>query len=201
MAIRVGVLPECRSAALRVSAGQATIPLVPSASRLGERAAQALPAAVVLALAAFMVERDGGFAQTVWSPIALLLIAFAVTLAFSRAPARRRCPSRDDRCRVLPRRARGVRVRHDRLGGGARRCVERLEPGSALPRRLLAARALAGHDRQRLGAAAGLLGDRRGRGSVDGRADRPHVGSLAVRDRDAAVGAARLPERDRRPST
>jgi hypothetical protein len=63
--------------------GQATILAVPSASRLGERAARALPAAVVLALAAFMVERDGGFAPTIWSPIALLLVAFAATVFFS----------------------------------------------------------------------------------------------------------------------
>lgn len=37
----------------------------------------------MLALAAFMVERDGGFAPTIWSPIALLLIAFAATVFFS----------------------------------------------------------------------------------------------------------------------
>lgn len=50
-------------------------------SSLAERAVQALPAGVVLALAAFMVEREGGFALTVWSPIALILLALVATLA------------------------------------------------------------------------------------------------------------------------
>ena len=40
----------------------------------------------MLALAAFMVVRDGGFAATVWYPIALLVIAAALTVALSAGP-------------------------------------------------------------------------------------------------------------------
>jgi O-antigen ligase len=47
---------------------------------------QALPLALVLGLAAFMIERDGGFAITVWSPIAILVIAFGVTIFFALGP-------------------------------------------------------------------------------------------------------------------
>ncbi len=42
-----------------------------------------LPFAVVAALAAFMVERDGGFAVTVWYPVGLAVLATGVTLLSS----------------------------------------------------------------------------------------------------------------------
>ena len=44
---------------------------------------QALPFVIVAGLAAFMVERDGGFAVTVWYPVGLAVLAVAVTLLWS----------------------------------------------------------------------------------------------------------------------
>jgi O-Antigen ligase len=44
---------------------------------------QGVPLALVFALVAFMVERDGAFAVTVWYPIGLAVLAVAVTLAVS----------------------------------------------------------------------------------------------------------------------
>ena len=44
---------------------------------------EALPLTVLFALAAFIVERDGGFAQTIWYPVALIVLAFVVTLGVS----------------------------------------------------------------------------------------------------------------------
>ena len=48
---------------------------------------QALPLAAVLGIAAFMVEREGGFALTVWSPLAILVLGFAAMLAFAVGPS------------------------------------------------------------------------------------------------------------------
>jgi O-antigen ligase len=48
---------------------------------------EALPLVVVLGVAAFMVERDGGFALTVWSPLALVVIAFGATMFFALGPS------------------------------------------------------------------------------------------------------------------
>lgn len=53
---------------------------------------QALPAVVVLALAAFMVEREGGFGITVWAPVALVVLALAVTVAFAAGGRLRDAP-------------------------------------------------------------------------------------------------------------
>jgi hypothetical protein len=57
------------------------------ASELAERgtalAIQALPFSIVLAVVAFMVEKEGAFALTVWSPLALLLLGVVVTVALS----------------------------------------------------------------------------------------------------------------------
>ena len=44
---------------------------------------QALPLSAVLGLAAFMVERDGAYAGTVWYPVALIALGILVTLALS----------------------------------------------------------------------------------------------------------------------
>lgn len=44
---------------------------------------QALPLAFVAGLVAFMVERGGGFAVTVWYPVELVVLAVAVTLVWS----------------------------------------------------------------------------------------------------------------------
>ena len=61
-----------------LEAGQArqeTAGLAPSSSRpLTELAVQALPLAIVLALVAFMTDREGGFAGTVWYPVRLLTL-------------------------------------------------------------------------------------------------------------------------------
>ena len=46
-------------------------------------ALQAMPLAIVLGVVAFMIEREGGFALTVWSPIALLMLGVAATIFFS----------------------------------------------------------------------------------------------------------------------
>src|SRR5215469_503050 len=48
---------------------------------------QALPLAVVFAIAAFMVERDGGYALTVRSPITIVVVAFAAMLFFAVGPS------------------------------------------------------------------------------------------------------------------
>ena len=48
-----------------------------------EAVAQALPLGIVLGIVAFMIEREGGFALTVWSPIALLLLGVVATTVFS----------------------------------------------------------------------------------------------------------------------
>src|SRR5690349_25149438 len=60
-----------------------------AAGRIGEImrlvVVPAMPLAIVLAVAAFMVEREGGFALTVWSPLALVVLAIAATVAFSAA--------------------------------------------------------------------------------------------------------------------
>ncbi len=48
-----------------------------------EAALQALPLGIVLGIVAFMVEREGGFALTVWSPITLLLLGVVATTVFS----------------------------------------------------------------------------------------------------------------------
>jgi hypothetical protein len=59
-------------------------------SRLeGERAAvvvQALPLGLVLGIVAFMVEREGAFALTVWTPLALLVLGIVATFALSARP-------------------------------------------------------------------------------------------------------------------
>ena len=47
---------------------------------------EAAPLGVVLALAAFMVVRGGGFAATVWYPVALFVLAAALTVALSAGP-------------------------------------------------------------------------------------------------------------------
>ncbi len=47
---------------------------------------QALPLGLVLGIVAFMVEREGGFALTVWTPLALLVLGIAVTFALSARP-------------------------------------------------------------------------------------------------------------------
>ena len=44
---------------------------------------ESLPLVAVLAIVAFTVERDGGFATTVWYPLAFLLLGFAVTICVS----------------------------------------------------------------------------------------------------------------------
>ena len=68
-----------------LEAGQArqeTAGLAPSSSRpLTELAVQALPLAVVLALMAFMADREGGFAGTVWYPVTLFTLGVAAALA------------------------------------------------------------------------------------------------------------------------
>jgi hypothetical protein len=46
-------------------------------------ALQALPLGIVLGIVAFMIEREGGFALTVWSPIALLVLGVVATTVFS----------------------------------------------------------------------------------------------------------------------
>jgi len=53
-----------------------------------ELAVRGLPFAVVAALAAFMVERDGGYAVTVWYPVGLVVLAVLVTLAWSAGSVR-----------------------------------------------------------------------------------------------------------------
>ncbi len=65
--------------------GSAEQPPPPSDAVRGhaEIAARAAPLAVVLSIAAFMVVRDGGFAETVWYPIALLVLGVVVTVALS----------------------------------------------------------------------------------------------------------------------
>ena len=72
-------------------------PDAPAASggRRGESVVQALPFVIVAGLAAFMVERDGGFAVTVWYPVGLAVLAVAVTLLWSLG--RRQGPSRAPR--------------------------------------------------------------------------------------------------------
>lgn len=52
-------------------------------SGLAERVVQAAPVGVVLSLAAFMVERDGGYSITVWAPVGLVVVAVGVTIAVS----------------------------------------------------------------------------------------------------------------------
>jgi hypothetical protein len=47
---------------------------------------EAAPLALVLALAALMVVRGGGFAATVWYPVALFVLAVALTVALSAGP-------------------------------------------------------------------------------------------------------------------
>jgi hypothetical protein len=47
---------------------------------------EAAPLGFVLALVALMVVRDGGFAATVWYPVALLVLGFALTVALSAVP-------------------------------------------------------------------------------------------------------------------
>jgi hypothetical protein len=47
---------------------------------------EAAPLVLVLALAALMVVRDGGFAATVWYPIALLVLGVALTVWLSAGP-------------------------------------------------------------------------------------------------------------------
>jgi O-Antigen ligase len=47
---------------------------------------EAAPLGLVLALAALMVVRGGGFAATVWYPVALFLLAAALTVALSAGP-------------------------------------------------------------------------------------------------------------------
>src|SRR5450631_179702 len=51
--------------------------------RRADLAVQGVPLAIVFALVAFMVERDGAFAVTVWYPIGLAVLAVGVTLAVS----------------------------------------------------------------------------------------------------------------------
>ena len=51
--------------------------------RRADLAVQGVPLAIVFALVAFMIERDGAFAATVWYPIGLAVLAVAVTLAVS----------------------------------------------------------------------------------------------------------------------
>lgn len=46
---------------------------------------QALPLGIALGIVSFMVEREGGFALTVWSPIALLMLGITVTIGISAA--------------------------------------------------------------------------------------------------------------------
>ena len=48
-----------------------------------ELAIRALPFSIVLAVVAFMVEREGAFALTVWSPLTLLLLGVVATVALS----------------------------------------------------------------------------------------------------------------------
>jgi O-antigen ligase/polysaccharide polymerase Wzy-like membrane protein len=60
-------------------------------SRLeGERVpafVQALPLVLVLVIASFMVERDGGFAITIWSPVAILVVGLVALVTFSVGPS------------------------------------------------------------------------------------------------------------------
>jgi hypothetical protein len=48
--------------------------------RVRDLALQALPLSLVLAAAAFMVERDGGFSPVVWYPVALLILGLCVAM-------------------------------------------------------------------------------------------------------------------------
>jgi hypothetical protein len=47
---------------------------------------EAAPLGLVLVVAAFMVVRDGGFAATVWYPVALFVLGAALTVALSAGP-------------------------------------------------------------------------------------------------------------------
>src|SRR5712692_9455125 len=62
-------------------------PGIDARPRLGEGrlevALQVLPLCIVFGIVAFMVEREGGFALTVWSPIALLVLGVTATIVFS----------------------------------------------------------------------------------------------------------------------
>ena len=55
----------------------------PEGRRRADLAVHGVPLAIVFALVAFMVERDGAFAVTVWYPIGLAVLAVGVTLAVS----------------------------------------------------------------------------------------------------------------------
>jgi hypothetical protein len=54
---------------------------------------EAAPLALVLALAAFMVVRAGGFATTVWYPVALFVLGVVLTVALSAGPRLAAVPS------------------------------------------------------------------------------------------------------------
>ena len=107
-------------------------------------AVQALPLAIVFALVAFMVERDGGFAVTVWYPIGLVVLAVAVTLA-ALGPGGSSPACRGSRSRRSPASPRSPLwgFATIALGRGPGRRLGRLEPDAALPARLRAARRLA----------------------------------------------------------
>jgi len=55
----------------------------PSNRRLTKGIVQALPLGAISGLVLFMVSRDGGFAGTIWYPVALVTLALAVTVAFA----------------------------------------------------------------------------------------------------------------------
>ncbi len=48
-----------------------------------ERVVGAVPLILVLALGVFMAAKEGGFAQTIWLPIGILMLAFAATIAIA----------------------------------------------------------------------------------------------------------------------
>ena len=95
----------------------------------GRRAAamQALPFAIALGIVAFMVDREGAFALTVWSPIALLMLG-------DRSHDRDLGGSGSgigSRASVCGRRVSGafthLELRDNRLGGCSRRRLGRVE--------------------------------------------------------------------------
>ena len=160
-------------------------------------ALQGLPLGIVLGIVLFMIEREGGFALTVWSPIALLLLGVAATTVFS---------------------AGHVLAAGSRTALGAVACLAAFALWSFLTIAWSGVRGDAWDGSNRtllyllvfalvaswpasaravwpLLLSGGLLVAIEGR--RDGRADDPSKRSDAVPDRVPALRAARLPERNR----